>query len=224
MVSIIIPIIRPEKAERCIKMVHENCGVTDYEIISEEDTERIGCPKMVKKLVGKAKGEYICFIGDDCEPRQDFLKNALMCMWDNLPGQWGLVGLNDETGRDLPTHWLAHANMLDHLENREFFYTGYTHCYCDMELRDRAESLNRYTYCKGAVVKHDHPALTGSPTNDPDYIRVYSDKVKGKDRDLYYSRKTGTPVRTAEIQCPACNKNIEICMDANLFKGTNYEL
>lgn len=204
MISVIIPIVRPEKAKRCIELVNKNAGVTDFEIISEVDEERIGCPKMVKKLVDRAKGEYICFLGDDTLPEKDFLKNALMHMWDNCPDQWGLVGINDGTGRHwLPTHWLAHVKLLDHLENREFFYTGYNHCYCDMELKDRAADLGRYSYCKDSVLRHEHPALDKNVKPDDDYNRVYSEDVKGPDRNLYFTRKLGYEVIATEVICRA---------------------
>ena len=215
MISIILPIIRPKKAARCLELINKNAGVTDYEIIAEHDTDGIGCPKMVKKLVDKANGEYICFLGDDTLPQENFLSEAIQCMWETFQDQWGLVGLNDGTGRNwLPTHWLAHTNLLDHLENREFFYTGYTHCYCDMELKDKAENLNRYIYCYKSLVYHEHPAINVEgvkrPQTDEHYERVYKKEVRDKDRDLYYSRKLGRACKTTEIKCPKCKHPFEV--------------
>lgn len=209
MISIVLPVVRPEKAKNCIELL-KDCGVV-YELITEVDNERIGCPKMVKKLVSQSKYDLVCFIGDDCLPQKDFLKHALEEM-NSFPDQWGLVGLNDGTGRvDLPTHWLAHKKLLDYCEDRDFFYTGYTHCYCDMELRDIAKGLNRYVYCEKAMVKHDHPALTGEPTSDPDYVRVYNPEVKLRDMQLYYERKLKTKdIKCFSFNCPKCNKELEI--------------
>ena len=206
MISVIIPVIREEQAKETIRLAKDNAGV-DCEVLTEVDTDRIGCPKMVRRLVSRAKYDLICFIGDDCTPEKDYLLNAVKAM-KGLKDEWGLVGLNDGTDRDLPAHWLAHTNMLDHLENREFFYTGYTHCYCDMELRDKARGLDRYVHSKESVVTHNHPALTGEDTQDEDYIRVYSDEVRGKDRNLYFSRKVGKDVLSKEINCPHCKGTI----------------
>lgn len=168
-VSIIIPIIRPEKAERCIKLIKKNAGFDDYEIISEEDTERIGCPKMVKRLVEKSNGELVCFLGDDCLPDKGFLYYAIQAM--DAMG-WGLVGLNDMTGRTIPCHWLASKKLLPHLDG-EFFYTGYSHNCCDVELWERCLELRRYDYCKESIVMHDHFLLTGGEPDEHN-IRAYS--------------------------------------------------
>ena len=78
-VSIIVPVIRPDKAARCISFALENAGIPfeNIRIVSEEDKERIGCPKMVKLLVGKAKTDLVCFLGDDTIPQPGWLRVAL---------------------------------------------------------------------------------------------------------------------------------------------------
>ena len=103
-VSIIIPVIRPEKAARCISMIRENAGDgINYEIVSSVDEDRMGAPKMVKELVAQTKYDLVCFLGDDTLPQKDFLKNAVLEM-NQFEGRWGLVGLNDESGRKLACH------------------------------------------------------------------------------------------------------------------------
>ena len=94
-VSIVIPIIRPESAQRCVEAIKKNAGlpIGQYEIVSGLDTHRVGCPEMVKKLVAKTKNDLVMFLGDDTEPKKDFLKNALEAM-ESLPDGWGVVGLN----------------------------------------------------------------------------------------------------------------------------------
>lgn len=186
MISIIIPVIREEKALRCIKLIRENAGIENYEIVTDTDTDRIGCPKMVKKLVSQCKGDMICFLGDDTLPQPNFLREASRVM-HFFKDNWGLVGLNDLTGRQLPTHWLGHTRLLEHLDG-EFFHTGYKHCYCDNELWDRCKDMNRYLWAEGAVVKHDHPIFTHEEP-DADYIRVYSSEYMNHDRELYLRRK-----------------------------------
>jgi len=212
MISIVIPYIRRENIKH-LKELIKDCGV-EYEVLAMEDKERIGCPKMVKKLVVMAKFDLICFLGDDCLPEKDFLKHAFKCMQDNNAY---LVGLNDGTGRDLPTHWLADKRLLEHLENREFFYTGYIHCYCDKELHDKVKELDKYVYCKEAMVKHNHPALTKTPTDDKDYLRVYSPQVKWRDASLYYSRKYNKPMIALDVKCTKCRNDIEIAVPKELL-------
>ena len=185
MISIVIPWIRKAKFKRCVKMIKANA--TGFEIVSKEDRRRIGCPKMVKKLVARSIGEYICFLGDDTLPQPGFLKYALEDM-AKLPGGWGLVGLNDLTGRTLPTHWLASVKLLP-LLGGEFFHTGYNHCCCDRELHEICDGLGKFIYSQKAVVKHDHPILRGEPITDPDYLRVYSPEIRGADQQLLKLRR-----------------------------------
>ena len=69
-VSIVIPIVRPESAKRTIDLSKKNHGIDGVEIVAEEDTEKIGCPKKVKELVARAKHDLICFLGDDTGSNQ----------------------------------------------------------------------------------------------------------------------------------------------------------
>lgn len=184
-VSICIPIIRPEKAKRCIAAIEQHAP--GAEIVTDVDTNRIGCPKMLKRLVDRAKHDLICFLGDDTIPQEGFLDEALKAM-ATLPGGWGVVGLSDGTGRELPTHWLASKWMLP-LLGGEFFSTAYQHCFCDRELWDIAKEHNRYVMCRDAKVEHDHPMIRHEHNTDEDLKRVYSDVNYYKDRATYTSRK-----------------------------------
>ncbi len=183
-VSICIPWIRKAKMKRCVKLIETNAGYP-YELLTKEDRKRVGCPKMLKKLVAKSTGDCVVFLGDDTLPQKDFLKNAVTHML-KFPDQTGLVGFNDQTGRILPAHWMASKKLLPDLDG-EYFHTGYTHCCCDQELMFRCQ--DRFVYAQDAIVLHDHPILKRQPTNDPDYLRVYSDGVRGKDRELFIKRR-----------------------------------
>jgi len=175
-------------AERCCDLIHKNAGINedDFEIVTDVDMEKIGCPKMVKRLVKKANGDLICFLGDDAIPKPGFLRHALKAMND-FPDGWGLVGFNDLTGRELPTHWLADRRVLE-LTGGDFFHTGYEHCFCDNELMERCAMQDRYVHCKSAIVLHDHPILKGKPLTG-EYKRVYSQLVYSHDKMLYKRRR-----------------------------------
>lgn len=190
-VSICIPYIRKKKFKRCVKLIRANAGYQNYEILSFYDRHRIGCPLGLKKLVDRSTGDAVCFIGDDCLPEPGFLKHAVEDMKKITDG-WGLVGLNDMTGRTLPTHWLAHKKLLPYLGG-EFFHTGYTHCCCDVELLERVQELGRFIYSEHSIVLHDHPMIQyqnrPKAETDKDYARVYSKEVWGRDRALFALRK-----------------------------------
>ena len=188
-VSILIPAIRPEGVCKCVDSIKVNAGIPEdqYEILVEFDQDRIGCPAMVKRLVSQAQYDLVCFMADDTTMEPWCLNEAIHVM-DQFPEGWGLVGLNDGTGRQLPTHWLAHKRLLDHLDG-EFFSTAYTHCFCDRELMDRALEIGRYKQAPHARIMHDHQMLKGEEITDPDLQRVYSKDVYGADQKTYYRRK-----------------------------------
>jgi GT2 family glycosyltransferase len=192
LISIIIPVIRPKKALRCIEAIKENSGISSelYEIVTEEDSDRVGAPIMVKRLTDKARGDLICFLGDDTIPQKDFLKNAIKAM-GTLPDGWGMVGFDDNIRpRDTikaATHWLADKRLLLFLDG-EFFHTGYKHCWCDNELCIRATELGRYVFCEEAYIYHDHP-IVNHKSDDPDYRRVYSQDWLAHDVILFRKRR-----------------------------------
>ena len=185
-ISIIIPIIRPDKAKNCLSAIHKNAGVpnSEYEVVMEEDESRIGAPKMVAKLVKRARHNLVMFLGDDTIPEPNFMVNALKWM-ERFPGGWGIVGLNTDGGNK--QHWLAHKDMLPHLGG-EFFHTGYIHCFCDDELKDVAVEMDRWVFAPNAKVHHDHPFAKGKDP-DEDLKRVYSQEAWNRDKRLYIDRR-----------------------------------
>ncbi len=204
MISVCIPIVRPEKATRVIDAVKAE-GI-EVEILAEEDKERIGCPKMLKQLVDKSKGDLVMFLGDDTIPQAGFMRAALKVM-DKLPDGWGVVGLNSQPSKHA-AHFLADKRMLPLLEG-EFFNTVYRHCWCDNELTDIARENGRYVFCEDAVVKHDHPIFTGKG-EDADYLRVYSTEFKKYDKSIYIKRKRDRLGDKLAIGFPLCNEMVRI--------------
>lgn len=213
LVSIIIPVIRPEKAKRCIAAIKENAGIPEwagppsgmtagqdyYEIVTEEDTKRMGVAKMVKRLTYKTRGEAVCFLGDDTIPQKDFLKNGLRAM-AAIPEGWGLVSFNDNPNTTRSAaHWIAHKKLLPFLEG-EFFHTGYQHCFVDDELLIRCQEMNRYIYAYDAVLYHEHPAVHKDVPQDESFKRVHSEEIYGADHKLFTARmrnrwKTPDPLK-----------------------------
>ena len=161
MVSITMPVIRLASAAKACRAARDNAGIDPdkIELVVGWDRERIGCPRMLKRLVKRARHDLIMFIGDDSIPQPGYLKAALDVM-ATLPDGWGLVGFNDEfiSGITHATHWLADVRMLDILDG-EFFHTGYRHCFCDNELSTRAVQAGRYAFAPAAIVKHNHPII-----------------------------------------------------------------
>jgi len=201
-VSIIIPVIRPEKAKRCVDAIRENAGLKfdQYEVLTAQDIDGAGCPEMVKRLTEMSVYDLVMFLGDDTIPQKDFLKNALIAM-DSLPDGWGVVGLNTEgpmLGLDdaahIPkdsnpvAHWLVDKRMLEHIPGGNFFSTEYKHCWCDNELRDIAIEQGRWTFAMDAEIKHDHPINTKGELDDA-LKKAYSEENLKHDKKTYFRRK-----------------------------------
>ena len=231
LVSIIIPVIRPEKAKRCIEAIRKNAGiphfeelsaqdimagVVAYEIVTEEDKKRIGVTKMVKRLTDKSKGELVCFIGDDCVPSKDFLKNAIHAM-QHIPDGWGMVSFNDNpTTTRSAAHWLAHKKLLPFLGG-EFFHTGYRHCFCDDELLIRCQEMNRYIYAYDAFIYHEHPLTDPKVKPDENFESVHREEIYNADHELFKKRMdngwvTPEPQETKEVKR---SKKVMIAIPSN---------
>lgn len=206
MISIIIPVIRPEKAKRCVEAIisqtkgwfsSENpvaggrVDGVEFEVIIMPDSNGIGCPAMVKMLTRMSRGDLIMFLGDDTIPEPGFLSAALNAM-ESLPGGWGVVGLNTQDDRpgvgfNPRAHWMAHRKMLEHIPGGDFFSLEYHHCYGDDELQDIAMELGRWTVAEDCRILHDHP-VNGTAEYDEGYQKAYDGRVE-LDRKTYYRRK-----------------------------------
>jgi len=188
-VSIIIPVIRPEKAAETVKAIELNSGEIPYEILAEMDHGRIGCPRMVEKLAAEAKYELVMFLGDDTIPEAGFLRAAVEEM-AKLPDGWGVIGLNteDPRGSNPLAHWLADKRILAHIPGGEFFPIDYRHCWGDNELRDIAEELGRWGFAEGSRIRHNHP-INKTAEWDAGYKAAYTDDNQRHDELTYYRRK-----------------------------------
>jgi len=185
MISICSPYIRPQNMPKLIERIKETCIGLNYEIVADEDTERVGCPKMLKRLVERSKGDLVCFIGDDTWPETDWLISAMRAI-NTLPSGLGVVGLNSQESKHA-AHFLADKRMLP-LLGGEFFNTEFRHCWCDHELTDIAKEHGRFVFCDEAVLTHNHPVF-GTAETDSDYERVYSEDYRHDDWNTYCRRK-----------------------------------
>ena len=207
MVSILIPVIRPLKAQRCIAAAKKHAPIDiELEIISETDTNHLGCPKMVEMLASKAHGEYLCFLGDDTIPKPDYLSNALNVM-STFPDSIGLVGFNDnhQSGEIFATHWIIHRDLLP-LIGTELFHTGFHHNYCDNDLMARCIKINRYKFAPDAIVAHDHPSITGK-TLTTDYSQNLP--YWGDDKRLFLRRQMKRNVFKLGIGLPLTDLKVD---------------
>lgn len=181
-ISVIIPVVRPESAARCIESVRKQ--LPGAEVVTEVDADRVGCPAMVDLLTRKASRPWVLFLGDDTELADGFA-SALADADADLPDGWGLIGLNTDVGKPC-AHWLAHRNLLDILPENRFFSLAYRHGYCDDELRDIADENGRWVFCPGARVIHHHPSDGRTPADD---THAWARDQLSDDFQIYIRRK-----------------------------------
>jgi hypothetical protein len=168
-------------------------------------------------LVQMARHPYVMYLGDDCEPQDNFILNAFNTM-KKFNGNWGLVGLNcgrwadDGIGGpdslewqsfldhgEVAQHWMAHKKLLKHLDG-EFFHTGYVHCFCDNELTQRSKDKKRYKFCEKSKIVHHHPIVMQDDSLwNEDLKRVYANNIYQADFRLYNSRKSNN-WKTKEVK------------------------
>lgn len=206
MISILIPTIRPQNIP-LLREAIKGAISFEHETLVLEDTDRVGAPQMVKRLVDIAKNEWVVFLGDDTLPEKNCIDNAFQHALNN---NFLLVGFNDHHG-EKATHWIAHKSLLDYLDNGEFFFTGYIHNFCDDELRVRAEKFGVYGWCKEAGITHNHPAFGG--VMDDSY-KKQTDSLNWKhDFDLFRKRNcmlsVALIVRNEKDMLAECLKSVK---------------
>ena len=185
-ISVIIPVVRPESAERCIESVKKYLPFA--EIVTKVDVDGIGCPKMVNILTKEAKQDWVLFLGDDTEMEPGF-EDAIESTLAGLPKDWwGVVGVWTQPG-NFQGHWMAHKKTLSILQDEQFFNEEYEHCYCENELRDISDENGRWVKCEGAKLLHHHPVNEGRDADDEFYAKAYSDKKYQHDKLTYFRRK-----------------------------------
>lgn len=189
-ISVVLPYVREAGAKRCADALRADTTYTDYELLMEYDADRIGCPKMVKRLVEKSSGDHICFLADDTLPKKGLLLEAMIVM-STFPGCWGLVGLNSHdlnSGESRASHWLGSKKLLPFIGG-EFFHIGYNHSFCDNELVERCVVLQRYKYSLRAGLYHHHPIISMGLPMDDDRKRVLSHRIIMEDTLLFTKRR-----------------------------------
>jgi hypothetical protein len=203
-VSVIIPIVREDKAKRAIEAVELHCpGV---EIIAEKDVNGIGCPQMVERLVAKATRQRILFLGDDTIIQAGALLHACEKM-DSLPEGWGVVGLNTLPFSD-KLHWLADKRMMSLIPGGQLFPTVYKHCFCDDELKDIALEHGRWVFSPESIVEHDHP-VEGADS-DEFYQKAYQSDNFKQDQVTYFKRKRERVGGKLAIAFPLVNESVHV--------------
>ena len=155
-ISFVIPTLgREEGLKRCLDSIGKlNYPKDKIEIIIEKDSfeNRIGVPKLLKRGVEKASGEWVVFASNDTEFMPQSIIEALKI------GKDGFLAFN--TGDLLPDggnrceHFMIRKDIIAKIG--DIFDTDFYHVGCDNLLSAKMDKLGIFARAEKAVVKHHH--------------------------------------------------------------------
>lgn len=142
-VSVIMPTIHREMADKAMKILKSRAGV-DGQFLVIEDTDRHGFVKVANAAFKHTKARYVAYVTDDVFPSRGWLKDALALMKSKGAG---LVGFNDGKWKgSLATVGLVDREWVKHQYGGDMFYHEYFGHYNDTELTMIALEDNKYAY------------------------------------------------------------------------------
>jgi GT2 family glycosyltransferase len=175
--------------KRCVDSVIENETKVNCEILVKEDKERNGVAKTLHELLQKSKTNIVVFLADDTEVEKDCIYCAYELMIKTFDDGIGMVGFNDKFHQDrLATHFMIHKELIQQVGGY-IFNPEYVHCYCDRELFDRVNELNKFVYSPLSKIIHHHPFIDKKVEMDEFYNSVYNKSKYLKDERTYKRRK-----------------------------------
>lgn len=186
-ISFIIPTLgRKEGLQKCLDSIKNlNYPQEKVEVLYEEDEPRIGVPKLVKRLVSKATGEWVVYASNDIEFHPDSIISAFITARENKKS---LVSFNTQDGKisadegNICEHFMIHRSMVEKLKG-EIFDTEFNHVGVDNLLWAQMKRLSQNIWCKRALVKHNHFSK-GDVEFDSVYALAWDEESVKKDREL----------------------------------------
>jgi len=209
LVSIIIPVrSRVEKLLKLIYLIRKNTHYPRYEIIvvvDEDDRkiqglihdeladivnwsimERDGYVHKLNAGFKFAKGEYLQVFGDDVEPQENWLTNAVSCFKKAFPDGIGVLAMDDgQYRRKLAIHPFVSRKWIDSYQHGKWFqWPEYIHWHGDLELTLVAKAMKKFVYCPKARVLHVRPNVQ---ERDPQWWYVHM-KFWTRDSSIFEAR------------------------------------
>ena len=179
LVSIIIPVrSRVEKLINLIGMIRKNTHYKPYEIIVVADKddhkiqglihdkemkdvhwlvrERDGYVRKTNAGFKVAKGKYFQVFGDDVEPQEYWLTNALLCFKKAFPDGIGVLAMDDgQYQHKLAIHPFVSRKWINAYQHGKWFqWPEYIHWHGDLELTLVAKAMKKFVYCPKARAPH----------------------------------------------------------------------
>ena len=170
-VSVIIPTrFREDMLNRLLDaMERDEKSYPDLNVIvyRDEGSQPLGCIKSVNAALKEAKGDYICFLGDDCLVTPGWLRNAVFFARSRQDGRV-MVAFNNGASSLSFQHFLIHRDLINYLdynknsETPKLFCEEYYHSFCDSDLAYQMLYLNKFYWCPNSLVYHSWYADKGT--------------------------------------------------------------
>lgn len=184
-IVIIIPTTKERRArlDNCLSFIRENSDYP-YMVLVFENLMGGVVPAMREAAKTLNPDQLVCVLGDDCEPRKNWLKILVETFKNNFSDGDGLVQPDDGTGRKggIASYPVCTARYL-----LDWAYSGYTHNFCDEEMALTAKAMKKYAYVPESVVDHRHHSNTEGIAHDATY--QLEDRSANKDRLLFCNRR-----------------------------------
>lgn len=142
-ITVIMPTIHPEMAEKTAKILTERAGIP-FDIVVIEDTERKGYVKICNDVVKITPSDYYAYVTDDVFPSRLWLKSAIEVMEEHKAG---LFGFNDgKWNGAIATCGVVTKEFMQSNYGGDLFYPKYFGHYNDTELTMMATAKTLYVY------------------------------------------------------------------------------
>ena len=187
--AIIFIWLRENKIANAANMAVAHAGVEDVIVYTEHCDLNYTAAVNWNRAIDRVKhlADNICIMGDDCYCQPGWLFNALEAM-KQLDDGWGMVNLNDGTGKDRTSHVVFDKRCLDLLDGK-LLHEGYFFCCSDVEMQERMIAEDRWIFAPNALAIHHHPMILAGVPSDEYYEMSYAPEQRQKDRELLAKRR-----------------------------------
>lgn len=133
-----------------------------------------------KELVLIDNFEPFIWLADDVSLGEDWFDRAVDCWKKNFQDGLGLIVLNDLNVLDATAAFgMTTKAWLYVLFGETNFPNKFNHNYLDTLISDRSKQLNRFHFCKEAIVEHMHWSIGKRQRDDTD-LRIHLSKKDDK--------------------------------------------
>lgn len=156
---------RPEKLARMVSSAVRSWP--SLRIVINCQPSNRGIVHIANAEYGRLVSDALLYAPDDVEFTQSSIPNAIKAMLEHFPDLDGIVGFKqsnipNDNGASVA---LVGLPFIRRFPNNQMMCPDYRSLWCDTELKEYAESVNKFHYCTSALIKHYHPFVCPDETD-----------------------------------------------------------